>query len=133
MACAKGWSQWEGQCATLRPNPDVVHAFTEPHKALAMARIEAHFFMHDSFLSDNQILANAAALRGIPGFIVHGRYDMVCPLDNAFALHQVWPQAELDIVRDAGHSAREPGIVDALIRATRAMAKRFGSEPLDEA
>lgn len=133
MACAKAWSLWEGQCATLRPNPDVVQAFSDPHKALAMARIEAHFFMHDSFLSENQILANAHKLKHIPGFIVHGRYDMICPLDNAFALHKAWPQAELDIVRDAGHSAREPSITDALIRATRAMARRFDSEPLEKA
>jgi proline iminopeptidase len=111
----------------------VVSAFSDPHMALSLARIEAHYFMHDAFLSDNQILANASKLEGIPGIIVHGRYDMICPLDNAFALHQIWHDSELHIVRDAGHASREPSIVDALIRATRSMARRFGGEPPEQA
>lgn len=133
MACAKAWSLWEGHCATLRPNHDVVDTFSDPHLALSLARIEAHYFMHDAFLTDNQILANAGKLEGIPGIIVHGRYDMICPLDNAFALHQIWHDSELHIVRDAGHASREPSIIDALIRATRAMARRFGGEPPEQA
>ncbi|BFM18357.1 prolyl aminopeptidase [Maricurvus nonylphenolicus] len=133
MACAKAWSLWEGHCATLRPNHDVVETFSDPHLALSLARIEAHYFMNDAFLTDNQILANAGKLEGIPGIIVHGRYDMICPLDNAFALHQIWHDSELHIVRDAGHASREPSIVDALIRATRTMARRFGGEPPEQA
>jgi len=125
MAAAKAWSLWEGRCATLRPNHDVVDTFSDPHLALSLARIEAHFFVHQTFMEENQILRYADRLEGIPGIIVHGRYDMICPLDNACALHQAWHDSQLNIIRDAGHASREPSIVDALVRATRDMAKRF--------
>jgi len=125
MSAAKAWSIWEGRCATLRPNPDVVESFADPHRALSLSRIEAHYFVNRAFLEDDQIIRDASRLKDIPGVIVHGRYDMVCPLDNAFALHQVWPQAELQIIREAGHSAREAGIVDALVKATDNLAKKL--------
>lgn len=125
MGAAKAWSLWEGRCATLRPNQDVVDSFSNPYKALALARIESHYFINRAFLEENQILRDAPRLAGIPAMIVHGRYDMVCPLDNAFDLQRVWPDAELQIIRDAGHASREAGIVDALIRATDAMARKF--------
>lgn len=116
IQAAKAWSIWEGRCATLHPNPKVVEHFGHPHVAIALARIECHYFMSNSFLEADQIVRNARALAGIPGIIVHGRYDMVCPLDNALALSKAWPEAELQIIRDAGHSASEPAIIDALIR-----------------
>jgi proline iminopeptidase len=122
MSCAKAWSTWEGRCATLRPNPEIVHFFAEPHRALSLARIEAHYFVNDAFIAPNQIIDNAHKLKNIRGIIVHGRYDVVCPLDNAFALHQAWPGSELQIIRDAGHSSMEPSIVDALVRATDQIA-----------
>ncbi|MFL0797483.1 MAG: prolyl aminopeptidase [Cellvibrionaceae bacterium] len=125
MAAAKAWSVWEGRCATLRPNEDVVHHFADPHTALALARIEAHYFVNNSFMEENQLVKNAAAIANIPGIIIHGRYDMVCPLDNAYALHQAWPNAELEIIRDAGHAAFEAGIIDALVRATEKMAHKI--------
>jgi proline iminopeptidase len=125
MAAAKAWSIWEGVCATLRPNAQVVNHFADPHVALALARIEAHYFVNRIFLKDNQLLADAWRLAGIPGVIVHGRYDMICPLDNAFALHAAWPEAELQVIPDAGHSAAEPGIIDALVRATNDFARRL--------
>lgn len=128
MSAAKAWSLWEGRCATLRPNQDVVDSFSDPHRALSLARIEAHFFVNNTFLVDDQIIRNADKLEGIPGIIVHGRYDMVCPLDNAYALHRAWPDSQLQIIREAGHASREPGIVDALIRATDEMAKRLRHE-----
>jgi len=128
MACAKAWSVWEGRCATLRPNPDIVESFADPHMAIALARIEAHYFYNNAFMGENQLLNGVGKLEGIPGIIVHGRYDMVCPLDNALSLHHLWHDSELHIVRDAGHASREPGIVDALIRATRAMARRFADD-----
>jgi len=118
MAAAKAWSVWEGRCSTLDPNPDVVEHFSDPHFALAMARIEAHYFINEAFLQPNQILEKCKLIRSIPTTIVHGRYDMVCPLEQAFALHRQLPQAELHIVRDAGHSAFEPGIIDNLVTAT---------------
>ncbi len=118
MAAAKAWSVWEGRCSTLDPNPEIVDHFADPHFALAMARIEAHYFINSAFMQPNQILENADKLKDIPITIVHGRYDMVCPIEQAFSLQQVAPHAELHIVRDAGHSAFEPGISDNLVRAT---------------
>jgi len=126
MAAAKAWSVWEGQCATLKPNASVIDHFSDPYIAMALARIECHYFINQSFMRPNQLIEEADKLADIPGVIVHGRYDMVCPLDNAFALHQAWPQAELQIIRDAGHAAAEPGIIDALVRATNEFARRFG-------
>ena len=125
MAAAKSWALWEGRCATLQPNPEVVGHFSEPKLALALARIEAHYFVNRGFLEANQIVANAAKLSGIPGVIVHGRYDMICTLDNALSLHDVWPDSQLNIIRDAGHASSEIGIIDALVRATDDMAHRF--------
>ena len=98
-------------------------SFTEPHRALSLARIETHYFVNGAFLEHDQILRDAHKLAGIPGVIVHGRYDVICPLDNAYALHKAWPGSELQIIREAGHASREPGIVDALIRATDDLAK----------
>lgn len=124
IQAAKAWSVWEGRCATLHPNPKVVEHFGHPHVAIALARIECHYFMNSSFLEPDQIVRNAFRLTGIPGIIVHGRYDMVCPLDNALALSKAWPEAELQIIRDAGHSASEPAIVDALIRGVEHIAAK---------
>jgi len=125
MGAAKAWSGWEAQCATLRPDPQLYEQFTDPRQALAMARIEAHYFVNDAFLRPNQIIEDAGRLRGIPGVIVHGRYDMVCPIDNAFALRDAWPDSDLQVIRDAGHSAMEPGITDALVRATDRFARQL--------
>ncbi len=117
MASAKAWSVWEGRTSTLAPHSAVVDFFSDPHVALSLARIEAHYFVHDSFLERNQILRDAYRLEGIPGFIVHGRYDIVCPVQNAWELHRVWPDSRLEIIPQAGHSAREPGTVSALVDA----------------
>jgi proline iminopeptidase len=125
MAAAKAWSIWEGRAATLNANPDVVKHFANPHVALSLARIECHYFVNQSFLEPDQLLSNAQRLRGIPGVIVHGRYDVICPLEQAYALREVWPEAKLDIVPGAGHAAGEPGIVDALIKATREIAALY--------
>lgn len=126
MAAAKAWSVWEGRASTLLPRDSVVGHFSKPFTALSLARIECHYFMHDSFLKPDQILHDATRLHGIPGVIVHGRYDLVCPVEQAWALHKAWPQARLQIIPDAGHSATEEGIVDALISATGQFALRFG-------
>ena len=123
MNAAKHWSLWEGRCATLRPNTGVVDTFSNIHLALSLARIEAHYFINNAFIAENQILDNMNAIADIPGTIIHGRYDMVCTLDNALALQQHWPGAELHIIRDAGHASRDPGILDALVRATEEMAE----------
>jgi proline iminopeptidase len=125
MAAAKTWSSWEAHCATLRPSKDVVHQLGDPHMALALARLEAHYCINNFFIEEDQILQRADKLQGIPGIVVHGRYDMVCPVENAFSLHRLWPDSELNIVRDAGHAASEPSVTDALIRATEEMSKRL--------
>jgi proline iminopeptidase len=124
MAAAKAWSLWEAHASSLLPKPAVVNHFGNPHTALSLARIECHYFMHDSFLEPDQILKHAGRLAGIPGVIVHGRYDVVCPAEQAWALHRAWPEAQLHMIADAGHSALEPGIVDALVTATIEMAMR---------
>lgn len=125
MAAAKAWSLWEGRTSTLRPSNAVVEHFANPYTALSLARIECHYFMHDSFLQPDQILRDADRLKGIPGVLVHGRYDVVCPVENAWQLHQRWPDAELKVIPDAGHSASEPGTINALIQATDDFAERL--------
>ena len=125
MAAARAWSQWEGRASTLLPKTQVVDHFVDPHTALSLARIECHYFMNDSFLEADQILNNIQRLRNIPGYIVHGRYDVVCPVEQAWALHQAWPGSHLHIIQDAGHSATEPGIVDALVAATCRLSMRL--------
>ncbi len=127
MSAAKAWARWEASCASLRPNHELVEHFSDPHTALSLARIEAHYFVNRGFLQTDQIIRNAGKLTGIPGIIVHGRYDMICTLDNAVSLHNSWPDSELHIVRDAGHATSDPSIVDALVRATREMARKLRS------
>lgn len=127
-AAARAWSVWEGRCATLSPNPDVVAHFRDLKVALSMARIECHYFMHDAFLRPNQLLEDAYRLKDIPGVIVHGRYDMICPVESAWELHQAWPGSELSIQPESGHSAGEPEISAALIRATRFFAAKLQND-----
>jgi len=115
---AKAWSIWEGRTSTLKPSKEMVNGFSNLHMAVSLARIECHYFMNDSFLEPNQILNNIGTLKDIPAIIVQGRYDVVCPMESAWDLHQAWPISELDIVPDAGHSAMEVGIIDALVKAT---------------
>ncbi len=128
MGAAKAWSSWEAHCSTMHPNPRLIKHFNDPHRALARSIIGAHYYSNKCFLTENQIVRQADTLKQIPGIIVHGRFDMVCPLDNAYDLHQAWPDSQLYIVREAGHSAAEPVLIDALIRATRNMALRFEDE-----
>lgn len=125
LAAARAWSVWEGRCATLHLDPQLEEHFHNPHVALSMARIECHYFVHDAFLRPNQLLQEAHRLAGIPGVIVHGRYDAICPVENAWQLHQAWPGSELSIQPGSGHSAAEPEISAALVRATRFFAGRL--------
>ena len=118
LEAAKAWSIWEGHVATLLPKPELLEDFADPGKAVPMARIAAQFFLDDFYLDEGQLLSDADKLRGIPGIIVQGRHDICTPPTSAWALKKAWPEAELWIVHDAGHSASEPGIVDGLVRAT---------------
>ena len=119
LQAARAWSVWEASISKLRPDPDLVDHLSEPHQALALARLECHYLFNRCFLSaDSQLLDGVEAIAGIPGAIVNGRYDVVCPAGNAWALHRAWPAAQLELVPDAGHSGLEPGIVAALVAAT---------------
>ncbi|MDG1444139.1 MAG: prolyl aminopeptidase [Pseudomonadales bacterium] len=128
MAAIKSWSRWEADCSTMHPNARLLKHFTDPVRATARSKIALHYFNNQCFLADNQILDAVDKIQDIPGIIVQGRYDMVCPLINAFDLHEAWPVSQLFIVREAGHSATEPVLIDALIRATRDMALRFEAD-----
>jgi len=128
MAAAKAWSGWEGACSSLKLNKGLKDQFTQPHIALAMARIECHYFINKSFITENQIIENMDKISHIPGVIVHGRYDVVCPVDNAYELGQHWLSGQLQIIREAGHSAFEAGNTDALIKATRDTALRINKQ-----
>ena len=125
LAAAKAWSMWEGQTVTLLPDPEMLADFTEDNHAIAIARIENHYFRNSCFLDDGQLLANADKLQGIPGVIVQGRHDCCTPPSAAHALKQAWPEVDLQIVADGGHLFTEPGIADGLVRAT----DRFAGKP----
>jgi proline iminopeptidase len=118
VAAAKAWSIWEGETVTLLPSADLSAAHDDGHFALAFARIENHYFTNGCWLEPNQLIRDAGRLHGIPGTIVHGRYDMPCPARYAWALHKAWPEAEFHLIDGAGHAFSEPGILDQLLRAT---------------
>lgn len=125
MAAAKSWSTLEARCATLIPDLKLIEHCSDPFVAHSIASIECHYFINNCFLEPNQILENMHKIKHIPGIIIHGRYDMICPLENAWELHHAWEGSELKIVRNAGHAACEPAIIDALVHATQEMSKIF--------
>ncbi len=124
LPAARAWSAFEGACSTLLPSPETVAAFSSDALAYALARIETHYFVNDLFMGEDALLKNIDRIRDIPGVIIQGRYDMVCPITTANALHRAWPEAEYVVVPDAGHSAMEPGIRAALIRASERLKHR---------
>ena len=120
---ARAWSVWEGATSFLWQDKSHIESSAEDEFALAFARIECHYFVNGGFFEhDDQLLRNVERIRNIPAVIVQGRYDVVCPLRSAWDLHRAWPEADLHIVQDAGHSAFEPGILHELVEAT----DRFG-------
>jgi proline iminopeptidase len=129
VGAAKAWARWEAVNASLRPSSQTLDYFTQTHVALSLARISSHFFRNHCFLAENQILAQAAAFSGIPGTIVHGRYDMICPPEQAWSLSKHWPEAELDFIREGGHTAFDPANVDALILATQKWSRHLLNDP----
>ncbi|MBS2028619.1 MAG: prolyl aminopeptidase [Deltaproteobacteria bacterium] len=125
MRAARAWSIWEGATSTLLPNPELMQRYSGDAFAIAFARIECHYFVNKGFMrTDAQLLEDVPRIRSIPGVIVQGRYDVVCPMESAWALHRAWPEAKLVIVPDAGHSANEPGNTSALIEATDSFRPR---------
>ena len=119
LAAARAWSIWEGATSSLRPNPERTSQFGAPAFALALARIEAHYFANRGFFeTEDQLLRGVDRIRSVPAVIVQGRYDVVCPIQSAWDLHRRWPEADFRTVVDAGHSAYEPGITAELVAAT---------------
>ena len=124
QAAARAWAVWEGATSYLLTDDDTVRKWGEDEFALAVARIECHYFVNGGFMkSESQLLDDIGRIRHIPAVIVQGRHDVVCPMFTAWDLHRAWPEAELRIVGDAGHSAFEPGNTDELIRATDRFAQ----------
>jgi proline iminopeptidase len=116
---AKAWSIWEGATSKLFPSADMIARFGGDNFAEAFARIECHYFTHRGFFErDDQLLANVGRVRNIPAVIIQGRYDVVCPMKSAWDLHRAWPEADFQVVADAGHAASEPGILSKLVEAT---------------
>ena len=119
LAAARAWSVWEASTSLLLPDEAFIDGHKDAHFALSFARIESHYFVHGGFFDvEDQLLRDAPRLHGIPGVIVHGRYDVVCPVQNAWDLHKAWPESRLQISPRAGHSAFEPENASALVDAT---------------
>lgn len=120
LEAAKAWSVWEGCTSKLTPDPSYVATFEDPALFVSFARIENHYFVHNGWFEPEQLIKGIEAVRaaGIPGVIVQGRYDIVCPMRTAWDLHRAWPEADFKLVPDAGHSAYEPGIQRELLDAT---------------
>ena len=123
LEAANAWTIWEGETITLLPDAEFAAPFLDAHYSLAFARIETHYFVNAGWMEEGQLLRDAGKLSGVPGTIVHGRYDMPCPVRYAYALHQAWPEADFRLVEGAGHAYSEPGILDQLIRATDRFAR----------
>jgi len=120
LEAARAWSVWEGSTLSLLEDPARVGHFARDDYALAFARIECHYFINEGFLEkDGQLIDNAGLMKDIPGIIVHGRYDVVTPLKNAWELAKAWPGSQLKVVPDSGHAMTEPGIIHELVSATR--------------
>ncbi len=118
LAAAREWSLWEGTVATLLPNEGLLEEFADPSKAVPFARICARYFLEDFYLEEAQLVNDLHKIKQIPGIIVQGRHDICTPPTSAWELKKAWPEVDLRIVHDAGHSAGEPGIIDGLVRAT---------------
>ena len=124
LAAARSWSIWEGALSYIKMNQDAVRKYGDPEFAAAFARIECHYFVNGGWLErESQLLDDVPRIRHIPATIVQGRFDVVCPMRTAWALHKAWPEADFRIVPDAGHSAFEPGTSRELIRATDRYAR----------
>ncbi|OYD24279.1 prolyl aminopeptidase [Oceanimonas baumannii] len=125
LNAARAWAIWEGRISTLLPRNDADSYYGEAHSALALSRLECHYFVNDCFLKENHIVEGIERVRSLPAILVHGRYDAICKPAAAATLASCWPELRLQIVPGAGHSAFEPGIIDALIKATDHMAKEL--------
>ncbi len=119
-SAARTWSRYEGACLHLLPHPEVEQQFASEAVGLGVGRLEAHYFLHQAFLGEDQLIRNVYRIAHLPAVIIQGRYDVVCPPASAFRLKEAWPSAAFHIIADAGHAAFEPGIAAALVAATDA-------------
>jgi proline iminopeptidase len=125
LEAAKAWSLWEGETITLLPNAELTAQHGGDDFALAFARIENHYFVNGGFFEEGQLIRDAGRLKGIPGAIIQGRYDVATPARTAWELHQAWPEASFTLVADAGHAFSEPGILHHSIEATDRFARSW--------
>ncbi len=123
IEAARSWSIWEASTSRLQPSTDLIQRFGQTDFATAFARIECHYFVNGGFMEpEDQLLRNVDRIRHLPGVIVQGRYDVVCPPVSAWELHRAWPEAEFHLIPDAGHAMSEPGTRTALLNATDRLA-----------
>lgn len=123
MAAAKAWALWQAHCCSLQPHFSVIENYSDPRFALALAMIESYYVTHRYFIEENEIINNAHKIRHIPCIMIHGRYDMIYPLAGAWELNQTLMSSDLKIIREAGHSDREPGIIAAIVEAGNEILK----------
>jgi len=128
MAASKAWSIWEGRTASLTEKKEVISHFSSSKIATAVAMIECHYFINHGFLEENQLISNVDKIRHIPGYIVQGRYDMICPVESAWELHRAWPEAHFSIVKDAGHAGSENSIASMLVSIMNELARQIAKQ-----
>jgi proline iminopeptidase len=126
LQAARAWGRYEGSCLFLRPQSEAIDEFATDSVSIGLGRLEAHYFLHAGFFSEDQLIANVGRIRHLPAVIIQGRYDVVCPPLSAYRLHQAWPQAKYQVIADAGHAGTEPGIAAALIAATEQFKQQGG-------
>jgi len=118
LPASASWSRYESSCLFLKPQPGAVEEFEKVEVSLGLGRLEAHYMLHGGFMEEDQLISNLHKIRHLPAVIVQGRYDVICPPNSAYRLHQAWPESILHVIADAGHAAMEPGIACALVAAT---------------
>ncbi len=124
MSAAKNWALWKARCSSFQPHLCLIEQYSEPHFALSLATLESHYINNHYFIEENQILNNINKIRHIPAYLIHGRYNMISPLESAWKLNQALPASTLRIIRDAGHSSLEPGTIDAIIDASKEISRQ---------
>jgi len=129
LPAARAWARYESRCSCLHPHDVGSGGAAFDSYALSLARIEAHYFAHHCFLQPDELMARLGAIRHLPAYIVQGRYDIVCPFHTAHRLHLGWPNSELHVVADAGHSGMEPGIARAMAQGADALADKLAGHP----
>ncbi|MFZ6693569.1 prolyl aminopeptidase [Undibacterium sp. SXout20W] len=124
VEAARNWSRYEGSCLFLKPQADAISNFESDEVSLGIGRLEAHYMFNAAFMEDDALIKNIAKISHLPAVIIQGRYDVICPPVSAYRLHQAWPTAAFHMIGDAGHAAMEPGIANALVRATEQFKKQ---------